>query len=580
MNYHSRKLLKLNLAPWRMATVGGLLISGLVVVAGRAFYLQGLNTDYLQGKGDEVANRNLTLPAHRGQISDRHGKLLAISIPVESLWARPDELKLTNEQMASLAKVLGISKQAMAAKMARKSRGEFSVRRPVTPDQAVKIAAMGVPGLYLRREYRRYYPAGEVTAQVVGFTNVDDVGQEGIERAYQNWLAGREGERQIMRDRHGNTIRDLATIKTAQMGGNLTLALDLKIQYLASRELAAAVAEHKAKGGSVVVLDAKTGEILALANEPDFNPNNRHNYEPELMRNRAVIDMYEPGSTIKPFVAAAVLERGLVKPDTVIDTPQTWLVGNKLVRDDHPHPNLTVSEIIQKSSNVGAAKMAMSLTPQQFWEVLHRVGLGQLPGSGFPGETPGRLRDPATWRPVEQATMAYGYGMSVSLLQMARAYMAFANDGEVMPLSFLKREPQEIVGEQVFSPTVAREVRSMMELVTQEGGTGTLTRVPGYRVAGKTGTAHKVVNGHYAPDLYVASFIGMAPASNPRLIIGVLIDEPSDGGYYGGSVAGPVFAQIMAGSLRQLGLPPDLPETETRVTQSMQPLALRAGGGA
>jgi cell division protein FtsI (penicillin-binding protein 3) len=580
MNYHSRKLLKLNLAPWRMATVGGLLLGGLVLVAGRAFYLQGLNTDYLQGKGDEVANRNLTLPAHRGQVSDRHGQLLAISIPVESLWARPIELKMSSEQMAALARVLGVSERKMTAQMARKTRNEFSVRRPVTPEQAVKIAAMGVPGLYLRREYRRYYPAGEVAAHVVGFTNVDDVGQEGVERAYQNWLAGREGERQIMRDRRGNTIRDLATIKTAQMGGNLTLALDLKIQYLAHRELAAAVAEHKAKGGSVVVLDAKTGEILALANEPNFNPNNRHNYEPELMRNRAVIDTFEPGSTIKPFVAAAVLERGLVQPDTVIETPQTWLVGNKLVHDEHPHPNLTVSEIIQKSSNVGAAKLAMSLTPQQFWEVLHRVGLGQLPGSGFPGETAGRLRDADTWRPVEQATMAYGYGMSVSLLQMSRAYMAFANDGEVMPLSFLKREPQEIVGEQVFSPGVAREVRAMMEAVTQEGGTGTRTRVPGYRVAGKTGTAHKVVNGHYAADRYVASFIGMAPASNPRLIIGVLIDEPSDGVYYGGSVAGPVFAQIMAGSLRQLGLPPDLPETETRVTQSMLPGAVRAGGGA
>ncbi len=580
MNYHSRKLLRLNLAPWRMMTVAGLLLGGLVVVAGRAFYLQGLHTDYLQGKGDAVSNRNLTLPAHRGQVSDRNGQLLAISTPVESLWARPAELDLTSAQQVHLANVLGMSKPDLVKKLARKTRGEFSVRRPVTPEQAVGIAAMGVSGLYLRREYRRYYPAGEVAAHVVGFTNVDDKGQEGVERAYQNWLAGREGERQILRDRRGNTIRDLAPIKTAQMGGNLALALDLKIQYLAHRELAAAMVTHKAKGGSVVVLDAKTGEILALANQPDFNPNNRHNYQPDLMRNRAVIDTFEPGSTIKPFVAAAVLERGLVHPDTVIETPPTWLVGNKLVRDEHPHGNLTVTEIIQKSSNVGAAKMAMSLTPQQFWEVLHRVGLGQRPGSGFPGETAGRLRDAASWRPVEQATMAYGYGMSVSLLQMARAYMAFANDGEVMPLSFLKREPQEIVGEQVFSPNVAREVRAMMEAVTQEGGTGTRTRVPGYRVAGKTGTAHKIVNGHYAADRYLSSFIGMAPASNPRLIIGVVIDEPSGGVYYGGSVAGPVFAQVMAGSLRQMGLPPDAPETTTRMTQNAPPLAVRSGGGA
>src|SRR5512139_1538619 len=576
MNYHSRKLLKLNLAPWRMATLGGLLLAGFTVVAGRALYLQGLNTDYLQGKGDAVANRSLTLPAQRGQVSDRHGQLLAISTPVESLWARPAELRLTDSQRAHLAKVLDVSPQELEKKLARKTRGEFSVRRPVTPEQAAKITAMGVSGLHLRREFRRYYPAGEVAAHVVGFTNVDDLGQEGVERAYQDWLAGREGERQVLRDRRGNTIRDLAPIKTAQMGGNLALALDLKIQYLAHRELAAAIAKHKAKGGSIVVLDAKTGEILALANQPIFNPNNRRNYQPGPMRNRAVIDTFEPGSTVKPFVAAAVLERGLFHPDSVIDTPETFRVGTKLVRDEHPHPQMTVTEIIQKSSNVGAVKMAMSLTPQQFWEVLHRAGFGQLPGSGFPGETAGRLRDPGTWKPVEQATMAYGYGLSVSLLQLVRGYMAFANDGEVMPLSFLKREPQEIVGERVFSANVAREVRAMMETVTQEGGTGTLTRVPGYRVAGKTGTAHKLVNGRYSPDRYLASFVGMAPASNPRLIIGVTIDELSDGVYYGGSVAGPVFAQVMGASLRMLGLPPDAPETETKMTEN----ASSAKGGA
>jgi len=579
MNYHTRKLLKLNLAPWRMATVGGLLLGGLLVVAGRAFYLQGLNTDYLQGKGDAVANRNLTLPAHRGQVSDRHGQLLAISTPVESLWARSAELKLTVEQKRQLARVLDMPEHALADRLDRKTRGEYSIRRPVTPEQAARITAMGVPGLHLRREFRRYYPAGEVAAHVVGFTNVDDLGQEGVERAYQDWLAGREGERQVIRDRRGNTIGDLAPIKTAQMGGNLALALDLKIQYLAHRELAAAIAKHKAKGGSVVVLDAKTGEILALANQPIFNPNNRRDYQPGPMRNRAVIDTFEPGSTIKPFVAAAVLERGIFQPDSVIDTPQTWLVGNKRVRDEHPHPQMTVSEIIQKSSNVGAVKMVMTLSPQQFWEVLDRAGFGQKPGSGFPGETAGRLRSSGTWRPVEQATMAYGYGLSVSLLQLTRAYMAFANDGEVMPLSFLKREPQEIIGERVFSPSVAREVRAMMETVTQEGGTGTRTRVPGYRVAGKTGTAHKLVNGRYAPDRYLSSFVGMAPASNPRLIVGVAIDEPSDGVYYGGSVAGPVFAQVMGASLRQLALPPDAPETATRVTQRAPVVAARVAGG-
>jgi len=575
MNYHSKKLLKLNLSPWRMATVGGLLLTGLVVVAGRAFYLQGLNTDYLQGKGDAVANRNLTLPAQRGQVTDRHGQLLAISTPVESLWARPGDLTLTPEQHAQLAKTLGVSSKDLAKTLARKTRGEFSVRRPVTPEQAVKIATLGAPGLHLRREFRRYYPAGEVAAHVVGFTNVDDLGQEGVERAYQDWLAGREGKRQIMRDRRGNTIRDLAPIKTAQQGGNLALSLDLNIQYLAHRELAAAITKNKAKGGSVVVLDAKTGEILALANQPIFNPNNRRNYQPGPMRNRAVIDTFEPGSTIKPFVAAAALEHGLFRSDTVVDTPETWRVGNKLVRDVHPHPQMTVSEIIQKSSNVGAVKLAMAMTPEQYWGALHRSGFGELPGSGFPGETAGRLRSADSWKPVEHATMAYGYGLSVSLLQLTRAYMAFANDGEVMPLSFLKREPQEVAGERVFSAAVAREVRAMMETVTQEGGTGQRTRVPGYRVAGKTGTAHKVIDGRYAPDRYLSSFVGLAPASNPRLIIGVVIDEPSGGVYYGGSVAGPVFAQVMAASLRQLALPPDAPDTALRMTQH----AARAGGG-
>jgi cell division protein FtsI (penicillin-binding protein 3) len=576
VNYHSKSLLKVHLAPWRMVTAGSLLLAGLVVVGGRAFYLQGLNTDYLQGKGDAVANRSLTLPAQRGQVSDRHGQLLAISTPVESLWARPTELKLNEVQHAQLARVLEVSPKELTRLLTRKVRGEFSVRRPVTPGQAAKITTLGVPGLYLRREFRRYYPAAEVTAHVVGFTNIDDLGQEGVERAYQDWLAGREGQRQILRDRRGNTIRDLAPMKTAQMGGNLTLALDLKLQYLAHRELSAAIVQHKAKGGSVVVLDAKTGEILALANQPDFNPNNRRDYQPGPMRNRAVIDTFEPGSTIKPFVAAAVLERGLYHPDSVIETPETWRVGKKLVRDVHPHPQMTVTEIIQKSSNVGSVRLAMSLTPEQYWDVLRRAGFGEKPGSGFPGETAGRLRDAASWKPVEHATMAYGYGLSVSLLQLARAYMAFANDGEVVPLSFLRREPQEIAGIRVFSPNVAREVRTMMEAVTQEGGTGQRTRVPGYRVAGKTGTAHKLVDGRYAPDRYLSSFVGMAPASNPRLIIGVVIDEPSGGVYYGGSVAGPVFAQVMAASLRQLGLPPDAPETATRMTQR----APDARGGA
>ena len=571
MNYHSRKLLKLHLAPWRMATVGGLILAGLSVVAGRAFYLQGLHTDYLQGKGDEVANRNLTLPALRGMVSDRNGEPLAISTPVESLWARPAELKLPKPQLIHLAEILEITPDSLSQHLLEKHTGELSVRRPLTPEQAARVAAMGVPGLYLRREFRRYYPAADVAAHVVGFTNVDDRGQEGVERAYQDWLAGKSGERHVQSDRRGNLIRDLAPVKMAQMGGNLSLSLDMKTQYLAHRELAAAVTANKAKGGGIVVIDAKTGEILALSNLPVFNPNNRRNYDPQLVRNRAVIDTFEPGSTMKPFTAAAVLERGLFTPQSVIDTSDNLVIGNKHIRDEHPHPQLTVTEVIQKSSNIGAVRMAMALSREQFWETLHRAGFGQRPGSGFPGEAAGRLRDAQTLKPVEQATMAYGHGVSVSLLQLARAYMAFANDGEVVPLSFLRREPHEIVGERVFSPQVARSVRSMMETVTQEGGTATHAQVPGYRVAGKTGTAHKLIDGHYSPDRYVSSFVGMAPASDPRFIIAVMIDEPMAGNYFGGSVAAPVFAQVMAGTLRQFALPPDAPRDATRVTQPAQP---------
>lgn len=572
MNYHSKKLLKLHLAPWRMATVGTLILLGFIVVGGRALYLQSLHTDYLQGKGDAISNRNLTLPAHRGMVSDRNGEPLAISTPVESLWVRPAEFKHSPHELKKLASILEMDVATLSQRLRAPRKGELSVQRPVTPDQAARIAALGLSGWYLRREYRRYYPAADIAAHVVGFTNVDDFGQEGVERAYQDWLAGKSGERHVLRDRRGNLIRDLAPIKLAQMGGNLALSLDMKLQYLAHRELAAAVTANKARGGGIVVIDAKTGEILALSNLPVFNPNNRRNYDPARVRNRTVIDTFEPGSTMKPFTAAAVLEQGLFTPDSVIDTSEKLIVGQKRIRDEHPHPYLTVTEVIQKSSNIGAVKMAMRLSPQQFWNTLHRAGFGQKPGSGFPGETAGRLRPANSWKPVEQATMAYGHGMSVSLLQLARAYMAFANDGEVMPLSFLRREPQEIIGEQVFSPRVARSVRSMMETVTQEGGTATRAQVPGYRVAGKTGTAHKLINGRYSPDRYISSFVGMAPASDPRFIIAVMIDEPSTGVYFGGSVAGPVFAQVMGGALRSYGLPPDAPQPATHLTQPAAPL--------
>ncbi len=573
MNYSSRRLLKLHLASWRMALVAGLLLGWFAILVVRAVYLQGLNKNFLRGKGDAVASRVLSIPAHRGMVVDRYGKPLAISTPVEALWARPDETaEISQRQISELARILDLQSKDLGRKLHTERTGEVAIDRTLSPAQAARIAALGWPGLSLHREFRRFYPEGEVTAHVVGFTNVDDVGREGVERAYDDWLSGKPGSRHVLKDNRGQLVADISPGRGAQMGGNLALSLDLKLQYLAHRELAAAVLANKAKGGGIVMLDAKTGEILALSNLPVFNPNNRNQYDPAQARNRVVTDTFEPGSTMKPFTISAVLERNLVRPNTVLDLPDDYKVGGKLIRDDHYHPQLTVTEVLQKSSNIGAVKMAMRLTPDQFWDTLHRAGFGQTPGSGFPGEASGRLRDPKTWRPVEQATMAYGHGISVSLLQLARAYMAFANDGVVMPLTFLKREVNEMTGERVLSVEVARSVRNMMETVTEEGGTAVLARIPGYRVAGKTGTAHKAIDGHYSPDRYIASFVGMAPASDPRLIIAVMIDEPSGAAYYGGTVAAPVFAQVMAAALRQLGIPPDISEPPaTRITEPALP---------
>lgn len=573
MNYSSRRLLKLNLASWRMALVAGLLLCWFAALVIRAVYLQGLNKNFLRGKGDAVAARVLSIPAHRGMVVDRYGKPLAISTPVEALWARPEEAaEISQRQISELAHILNLPGTDLGRKLHAERAGEVALDRTLTPAQAARIAALGWPGLSLHREFRRFYPEGEVTAHVVGFTNVDEVGREGVERAYDDWLSGKPGSRHVLKDRRGQVVADISPKLGAQMGGNLALSLDLKLQYLAHRELAAAVLANKARGGGIVMLDAKTGEILALSNLPVFNPNNRKHYDPAEARNRVVADTFEPGSTMKPFTIAAALERNLVRPDTVLDLPDDLRVGGKLIRDDHYHPKLTVTEVLQKSSNIGAVRMAMRLKPEQFWDTLHRAGFGQPPGSGFPGEASGRLRDPDTWKPIEQATMAYGHGVSVSLLQLARAYMAFANDGVVMPLTFLKREVDEISGQRVLSVEIARMVRSMMETVTEEGGTAVLARVPGYRVAGKTGTAHKVVDGHYSPNRYIASFVGMAPASDPRLIIAVMIDEPSGATYYGGMVAAPVFSQVMAAALRQLGIPPDEPELPaTRVTEPVLP---------
>jgi cell division protein FtsI (penicillin-binding protein 3) len=572
MNYSSKRLLKLHLATWRMALVAGLLLFWFGALIVRAVYLQGLNKNFLRDKGDQVAARVLSIPAHRGMVVDRHGTPLAISTPVEALWANPEETAdLGRQQMGELSKILGIPYGMLNRRLRSDHKGVIAIDRVLSAEQAARVTALDLPGFSLHREYRRFYPEGEVTAHVVGFTNVDDEGRAGIERAYDDWLSGKPGSRHVLKDRRGQVVADIGPMQGAQMGGNLTLSLDLKLQYLAHRDLAAAVQSNKAKGGGIVVLDAKTGEILALSNLPVYNPNERADYKPGLARNRVITDTYEPGSVMKPFTISSALENHVIKPSTVVDLPDDYRVGGKLIRDDHYFPKLSVTEILQKSSNIGAVRIAMRLKPEQFWDTLHRAGFGQLPGSGFPGEVSGILRDYKTWKPVEQATMAYGHGVSVTLLQLARAYMAFANDGVVMPLTFLKREVGDVTGERVLSVRVARTVRTMMESVTQEGGTAVLAQVPGYSIAGKTGTAHKLIDGHYSPDRYIASFVGMAPASDPRLIIAVMIDEPSGSSYYGGTVAAPVFSEVMGAALRQLGIAPDEPQAPaTRMTEPTQ----------
>jgi cell division protein FtsI (penicillin-binding protein 3) len=426
------------------------------------------------------------------------------------------------------------------------------------PDQAARVLQLKIPGLVLQREYRRYYPAGEVAAHMVGFNNVDDQGQEGIELAYQEWLAGKPGSRRVLKDKRGQIIEDIESLRVPQQGRDLALSIDRKIQYLAYRELKAAVAQHKAKAGSAVVIDVQTGEVLALANLPAFNPNNRGNLTGQQTRNRAIIDLYEPGSTMKAFTIAAGLEAGIVRPETMINTaPGSMTIGPATIRDVNPLGTLNVIQVLQKSSNVGSAKIALQMPPAQLWQAFSDAGFGLPTKVGFPGEGHGRLRAPKTWRPIEQATMSYGHGLSVTLLQIARAYSIFATDGEMRPTSIVRVDTPP-PATRVISVETARQVREMLELATGPGGTAPRAQVAGYRVGGKTGTARKIENGVYV-SRYVASFIGFAPASAPRVIIAVMIDEPSNGQYYGGQVAAPVFSQIAAGALRMLGVAHDAP---------------------
>jgi cell division protein FtsI (penicillin-binding protein 3) len=549
----------LQLPAWRSRLLLIAVLAWFMVLGGRAFYLQGLHNDFLQQKGESRYSRVIELSATRGMIVDRNNEPLAISTPVESVAASPADVEASAEQLVRLARLLDIEVAELRRKLSDSRREFVYLKRQLPPDEAAKVVGLAIKGVFLQREYRRYYPSGEVIAHLIGLTDLDDKGQEALELAFDGHLAGRPGSRRVIKDRLGHIVEDVESIRTPQNGQTVKLSVDARIQYLAHRELKHAVASQRARGGGIVVLDASNGEILAMANLPTYNPNNRGKFDARRTRNRAVTDLFEPGSTLKPFTAAAALEAGTVKAESVIQTaPGEMTIGKRTIHDAHPQGALTVSQVIQKSSNIGAAKIALGLKPETLWAVFDRVGFGASPRSGFPGEVAGRLRAHATWRPIEQATMSYGHGISVSLLQLARAYLVFATDGEMKPVTLMKRDGMP-PSEQAIPPAIAREVRRMLEMAAAPGGTAPRAQIAGYRVAGKTGTAHKIEGAGYAPNKYVSLFVGFAPASAPRLIVAVMIDEPTAGQYYGGAVAAPVFAQVMAGALRLMAVSPDAP---------------------
>lgn len=535
-----------------------LCVMAMTLLIGRAVHLQQYERQFLQREGIARYQRVISTPAHRGMILDRNGEVLAISTPVDSVWANPRELTHSAEQLNAVAQLLGFDRARLSQRLAAHSDKEFVyLKRHIDPDLASQILDVGAAGINLQREYRRYYPMGEVNAQVLGFTDIDGIGQEGVERAFNPWLSGKAGDKLVIRDRLNRIIRELENLKIPKPGKDLNLSLDQRVQYLAYRELKAAIQKHGAHSGSIVVLDPQTGEVLAMVNQPSFNPNNRLSFHPRMMRNRAVTDTYEPGSTIKPFVVAAAIAKGSFSADSLVNTSPGWyMVRGHTIQDEHDYGRINLSNILVKSSNVGAAKVALSIPPEQIWDVFHRVGLGETTGSGFPGEAAGVLTHYTRWRTLDRAIMAFGYGLSVTPLQLAQAYAVLATDGLRPTLRFTVAD-QPPLKRRVLDADTSRQIRLMLEGVVSSEGTARLASVSGFRIAGKTGTVHKSDLGGYAKDRYVSVFAGMAPASKPRLVAVVIINEPSDGKYYGGTVAAPVFSRVMQGALRLLDITPD-----------------------
>ncbi len=533
----------------------GLIAATLVA---RAIHLQVLDTDFLNEQADSRHLRTEKISAHRGTITDRNGEPLAISTPVDSIWANPKQFAPAVDSIPGLARVLDVDSQMLMRRITRSMDKEFLfLKRHLSPEQAAEVLALKLPGINVQREYRRYYPASEVTGHLVGFTNIDDEGQEGLELAFNHWLAGESGAKRVLKDRLGRSIENVASIRPPHHGKDLRTSIDLRLQYLAYRTLKSAIRQQNARSGSIVVLDVLTGEVLAMVNQPTYNPNDRSQLAAERYRNRAITDIFEPGSSLKPLVVAAALESGQYRPSSIIDTaPGYVVVGPKKIEDMRNLGRVSLTTILARSSNVGITKLAMTLQADQLWETMMHFGLGELTTSGFPGESAGMLTHYSNWRPISQATLAYGYGISVTPLQLAQAYSAIGNGGEMRPVSLIALdEPND--GERVVSVETAAAVRRMLEEVVRPGGTGTKAAVDGYRIAGKTGTAWKFASGGYSEDKYISIFAGLAPASDPRLVTVVVIDEPGGELYYGSDVAAPVFANVMSESLRLLAVPPD-----------------------
>ncbi len=535
-----------------------LVLVGMLLLAGRIVTLHVIDRSFLQGQGDARTLRTESLSAHRGMISDRNGEPLAISTPVVTLWANPQEVPEDRIQRLMLAQALNMSPDDLDARLDRFSEREFMyLRRQLTPEAAQRVLGLRMAGVYAQHEYKRYYPAGEVTAQLLGVTNVDDLGQEGVELAYQSFLAGTPGQRRVIKDRRGRLVRDLAILREAQPGGELVLAIDQRLQYMAYRELKAAVAEHEADGGVVVMMDARTGEVLAMANQPSYNPNNRAGLDPRGLRNQAIVDVFEPGSVVKPLAMAAIMESGQFDLDIVIDTSPGWMMLDRFtIRDIRNYGRLDLAGILEKSSNIGMSRLVLELDEPLVPEVYRRLGFGQSTETGFPGEAVGHMPAPVRWSRSQWAALSYGYGLSVSALQLASAYTALANGGVRMPPSLL-RLPEAPGGTQAIDPSVAHDLLRIMEESVQPGTGGRRAAVPGYRVAGKTGTVRKTSASGYEQDAYRSLFAGVAPVSDPRIVTIVMIDHPRGGDFFGGAVAAPVFSRVTGSALRLLDVPPD-----------------------